>query len=149
MHGQQNIKNWKCGIHDKFSLISLISLIFDFLMYAESCRNKSKRQYTLKHRYFRSVSLHFLPVPNVLKSGSLSLMEPSGPVQDCNGIASDSSIQISAFTLPFKNSPHTLHGAILTPNSDSFPCSSNHLTLYNGLKSFRPADWILIFYMAG
>jgi len=26
-------------------------------------------------------------VPTVLKSGSLSLLEPSGPVQACNGIA--------------------------------------------------------------
>jgi hypothetical protein len=25
--------------------------------------------------------------PTVLKSGSLNLLEPSGPVQDCNGIA--------------------------------------------------------------
>ena len=29
----------------------------------------------------------FLHVPIVLKSGSLNLLEPSGPVQDCNGIA--------------------------------------------------------------
>jgi len=26
-------------------------------------------------------------VPTVLKSGSLNLLEPSGPVQACNGIA--------------------------------------------------------------
>ena len=26
-------------------------------------------------------------MPNVLKSGSLNLLEPSGPVQGCNGIA--------------------------------------------------------------
>jgi len=26
-------------------------------------------------------------VPNVFKSGNLNLMEPSGPVQACNGIA--------------------------------------------------------------
>jgi hypothetical protein len=31
-------------------------------------------------------NLH-LHVPIVLKSGSLSLLEPSGPVQVCNGIA--------------------------------------------------------------
>ena len=30
---------------------------------------------------------YHLPVPNVSKSGSLSLLEPSGPVQTCNGIA--------------------------------------------------------------
>ena len=32
--------------------------------------------------------LHHLHVPNVLKSGSLSLLEPSGPVQACVVIAS-------------------------------------------------------------
>jgi hypothetical protein len=31
--------------------------------------------------------LYHLHVPNVLKSGSLKLLEPSGPVQACNGIA--------------------------------------------------------------
>jgi hypothetical protein len=30
---------------------------------------------------------YYLHVPFVLKSGSLSLLEPSGPVQACNGIA--------------------------------------------------------------
>ena len=30
---------------------------------------------------------YHLQVPTVLKSGSLNLLEPSGPVQDCNGIA--------------------------------------------------------------
>ena len=30
---------------------------------------------------------YHLHVPIVLKSGSLSLLEPSGPVQACNGIA--------------------------------------------------------------
>jgi len=34
--------------------------------------------------YGRPYHLH---VPIVLKSGSLSLLEPSGPVQACNGIA--------------------------------------------------------------
>ena len=31
----------------------------------------------------RTMALH---VPNVVKSGSLNLLEPSGPVQACNGI---------------------------------------------------------------
>jgi len=37
----------------------------------------------------RCVGLTTLPpyVPTVLKSGSLNLLEPSGPVQACNGIA--------------------------------------------------------------
>jgi hypothetical protein len=30
---------------------------------------------------------YYLHVPTVLKSGSLGLLEPSGPVQACNGIA--------------------------------------------------------------
>jgi len=30
---------------------------------------------------------YYLHVPIVLKSGSLNLLEPSGPVQACNGIA--------------------------------------------------------------
>jgi len=30
---------------------------------------------------------YHLPVPIVLKSGSLSLLKPSGPVQVCNGTA--------------------------------------------------------------
>ena len=30
---------------------------------------------------------YHLHVPIVLKSGSLNLLEPSGPVQACNGIA--------------------------------------------------------------
>jgi hypothetical protein len=32
-------------------------------------------------------------VPIVLKSGSLNFLEPSGPVQACNGIALPSNIQ--------------------------------------------------------
>jgi len=35
----------------------------------------------------RADNLFHLHVPNALKSGSLSLLEPSGPVQACNGIA--------------------------------------------------------------
>ena len=30
---------------------------------------------------------YYLHVPTVLKSGSLNLLEPSGPIQACNGIA--------------------------------------------------------------
>jgi len=32
------------------------------------------------------LTAHHLHVPNVWKSGSLNLVEPSGPVQTCNGI---------------------------------------------------------------
>jgi hypothetical protein len=41
----------------------------------------------------------FFHVPTVLKSGSLKLLEPSGPVKDCNGIA-----------LPFASKPNFLPG---------------------------------------
>jgi len=34
-----------------------------------------------------SCQTYHLHVPIVLKSGSLNHLEPSGPVQDCNGIA--------------------------------------------------------------
>jgi len=42
-------------------------------------------------------------VPIVLKSGSLNLLEPSGPVQSCNGIALPflSFINYSYFFNPF------------------------------------------------
>jgi len=47
------------------------------------------------HGYFLGVNAasakgrqsYHLHVPIVLKSGSLNLLEPSGPVQACNGIA--------------------------------------------------------------
>ena len=40
-------------------------------------------------------------MPNVSKSGSLSLLEPSGPVQTCNGIALNSSIHpLTCFNEP-------------------------------------------------
>jgi hypothetical protein len=35
----------------------------------------------------KAASANHIHVPIVLKSGSLNLLEPSGPVQDCNGIA--------------------------------------------------------------
>ena len=35
----------------------------------------------------RADNLYHLHVPNALKSGSLNLLETSGPVQACNGIA--------------------------------------------------------------
>jgi len=42
----------------------------------------------------RCIGLTTFHVPTALKSGSLSLLEPSGPVQACNGIA---------LPLPFTN----------------------------------------------
>jgi hypothetical protein len=46
-----------------------------------STRNVSWGQ---RRPVLRADNLH---VPNVLKSGSLNLLEPSGPVQACNGIS--------------------------------------------------------------
>ena len=43
---------------------------------------------------------YHLRVSNVLKSGSLNLLEPSGPVQACNGIALPFYILIC--TVPFR-----------------------------------------------
>jgi hypothetical protein len=40
-----------------------------------------------------------IPVRNVLKSGSLNLLEPTGPVKACNGIA----LPIFYFTVHMKN----------------------------------------------
>jgi len=51
-------------------------------------------------------------VPIVLKSGSLNLLEPSGPVQACNGIA---------LPLPFTLSFSFTHLHFL-----SFCCTSHH-----------------------
>jgi len=42
---------------------------------------------------------YHLHVPIVLKSGSLSLLEPSGPVQACNGIALTFTLVVTGFTL--------------------------------------------------
>ena len=43
---------------------------------------------------------YHLHVPNVLKSGSLNLLEPSGPVQACNGIALPLLISVTAWVDP-------------------------------------------------
>ena len=52
-------------------------------------------------------------MPIVLKSGSLNLLEPSGPVQACNGIA-----------LPFTNMfVHTVGGIVL--QNQPWLCSSS------------------------
>jgi hypothetical protein len=40
-------------------------------------------------------------VPIVLKSGNLNLLEPSGPVQACNGIALPLPLPFTAFWPPF------------------------------------------------
>ena len=43
--------------------------------------------YTFETAQYPSVQPYHLHVPIVFKSGSLNLLEPSGPVQPCNGIA--------------------------------------------------------------
>jgi len=43
---------------------------------------------------------YYLHVPTVLKSGNLNLLEPSGPVQVCNGIALPLSLQSDTHTNP-------------------------------------------------
>jgi hypothetical protein len=54
-----------------------------------ACNRNEYREYFLGGKGGRCVGLqpyHF-HVPTVLKSGSLKLLEPSGSVQACNGIA--------------------------------------------------------------
>jgi len=56
----------------------------------DSASNRNRYQeYFLGSKGGRCVGLITLPpsCPTVLKSGSLNLLEPSGPVQACNGIA--------------------------------------------------------------
>jgi len=47
------------------------------------------QEYLLRGKGGWFVGLTTFPIhaPNVLKSGSLSILEPSGPIQTCNGIA--------------------------------------------------------------
>jgi hypothetical protein len=56
-------------------------------------------------------------VPIVLKSGSLNLLEPSGPVKACNGIA---------LPLP-KCSIFDLHGSVHLGNMCIFDCKSDDM----------------------
>ena len=56
----------------------------------DSASNRNEYQeYFLRGKSGRCIGLTTLPpyVPIVLKSGSLNILEPSGPVQACNGIA--------------------------------------------------------------
>jgi hypothetical protein len=70
-------------------------------------------------------------VPNILKSESLKLLEPSGPLQACNGIAlpftSGFRITILYFVV------NELHAIPRT-----FPVASNHTA---GLRFAKPASW--------
>jgi len=82
---------------------------------------------------------YHLHVPNVLKSGSLNLLEPSGPVQACNGITlpffyrSPCKVSVILVTwifwteFPKKNSNTKFHE---NPSGDSrvFPCRRTDMT---------------------
>jgi len=58
---------------------------------------------------------YHLRVTNVLKSGSLNLLEPSGPVQACNGVALPLCSDINTLRLWDKISPgnHSQNGTEL------------------------------------
>ena len=66
-------------------------------------------------------------MPIVLKSGSLNLLEPSGPVQACNGIA-------LPFTFPKKSLDFTvsrLHSFLISPMRSTYPALLNPLRITN------------------
>ena len=76
------------------SLEFFIDIILPARMMApgvDSASNRNEYQeYFLRSkggRCLRLTTLYNLPVSIVLKSGSLKFLEPSGPVQACNGIA--------------------------------------------------------------
>ena len=73
---------------------------------------------------------YHLHVPIVLKSGNFTLLEPSGPVQACNGIA-----------LPFTHNPTIQRSTCLSNNS--YMCSlqiaySKAITKYTDLRWTYP-----------
>jgi len=67
-----------------------ITLPVTLWAWVDSVSNRNEYQeYFLEVKADGAYSWHpyHLHVPNVLKSGSFSLLEPTGPVQACNGIA--------------------------------------------------------------
>ena len=54
-----------------------------------ACNRNGHQEYFLRGKDGRCIQMitYHLHVPNVLKSGSFNFLEPSGPVQACNGIA--------------------------------------------------------------
>ena len=58
-------------------------------------------------------------MPTVLKSGSLNHLEPSGPVQACNGIALPFTIFLSSFTLCNTSSSLTRSVQLSSPSFTS------------------------------
>ena len=57
---------------------------------------------------------YHLHVPTVLKSGSLSLLEHSGPVQACNGIANNMRTKYILITDVFSNFIYQIHKILPT-----------------------------------
>jgi hypothetical protein len=73
------------------SLEFIIDIIPPVALWHDSVPNRNVYQeYFLGGKGGWCVGLKILPlyVPTVLKSGNLKLLEPSGPIQVCNGIAS-------------------------------------------------------------
>jgi len=67
-----------------------------------SSRNESQEYFLgVKAAGAWGLQSYRLHVPNVLKSGSLKLLEPSGPFQTCNGIAFTLTFWSRNFTFKF------------------------------------------------
>ena len=73
---------------------------------------------------------YHLPVPTVLKSGSVNLLEPSGPVQACNGIALPFTVVIYLNTVcnipSRKGSLHIIYNKPTRCNSGSIVFIKNY-----------------------
>jgi len=80
-----------------------IGTIFKGLAVKEDAQNPWRTNY-LKSILLKRPMLH---VPNVLKSGSLNLQEPSGPVQTCTELALPLPLSKNHY-----NFPSTLYGLI-------------------------------------
>ena len=65
-----------------------LEYFIDIILLATASNRNEYREYFLGGNGGRCVGLTTLPhVSTVLKSGTLNLLEASGPVQGCNGIA--------------------------------------------------------------
>jgi hypothetical protein len=112
----------RCFYHKTETVI--FSLIYSFCPHygpgIDSASNRNEYQ-----KYFPGVKVagaydgqtYYLRVPIVLKSGSLNLLESSGPVQACNGIALTLLIrpsELSCFcTLTVPDNGHGIHRVFL------------------------------------
>ena len=103
----------------------------------DSAYNRNEyREYFLGGKGGRCVRLTTLP-PScavVTKSGSLNFLEPSGPIQACNGPA-----------LPFLSDPHSFFSVKTSPNSrDLLDTQRSHKLFFQSL-SYKLCLWNFFF----